>query len=172
MDFKEITVTLTNCEEWADYTVRTLQYMKVWLTTLCCQINTDMNLFGSKLQHICPGRGLSKDTHYAGPDHAVSTPIHCLSARESAVTTHPFPLSSMPPEKCWEQKTTHFAHLTAIILFIISKLAISLGEFNKSTPFGFWLCCLDLSKNLNLFLGWAEWVKFWVPPPGHIRCKM
>ena len=29
MDFGDITVIVTNCEEWADYTVRTLQYTKV-----------------------------------------------------------------------------------------------------------------------------------------------
>ena len=48
----------------------------------------------------------STTTHYAGPDHAVPTPIHRLPAHELAVTKQPFPLSSMPPEKYLKGKTT------------------------------------------------------------------
>ena len=53
------------------------------------------------------------------------------------------------------KSTSH--NLTAIIMFTISKPPLSLGEFNKSAPFfGFSLCCLDLSKTLELVLGWAR----------------
>ena len=89
----------------------------------------------------------SKTTHYAGPDHTVPTPIHRLPARESAVTTHPFTLSRTTPENTGKEEPALSTHLTAKILFIISKPPLLLCESNKSALyFGVLICCFNLSK--------------------------
>ena len=76
-----------------------------------------------------------KNSHYAGPNHAVPTPIHCLPARISWNHTTLYPIKHANWKILGKERALLSANLTAIIMFIISKPPLSLGEFNKSAPF-------------------------------------
>ena len=73
-----------------------------------CTISSVVSCDGSALHLRWPREGTHQNTPYAGPDHGVLSPIHRLPAWELVVTTHPFTLSSMPPEKYCEGQTTPF----------------------------------------------------------------
>ena len=100
-----------------------------------CTISSVVSCDGSALHLRWPREGTHQNTPYAGPDHAVPTPIHILPARELVVTTHPFTLSSS--YLCHQKNTVKdkpplSTHLTAVIN---TKPPLSLGKFNKSTPY-------------------------------------
>ena len=90
------------------------------------------------------GGDSSKTTHYAGP-----YPYSLLACLWISCNHTPlYPIKYATRNNTGKEKPPLSTHLTAIILFIISKPSLSLCEFNESAPyFGFPLCSLGLSKN-------------------------
>ena len=94
---------------------------------------------------------------WAQPRSSYPYPLLACSNQLKPHNPLPYQIGQLKKRLLGKERALLSANLTAIIMFIISKPPLLLGEFNKSAPFfGLSLCCLDLSKTLGIVLGLSK----------------